>query len=63
MLLTNTSETPGEVTFWIEELRSQFDETLAAIKDGELNKANSLTGIRFQKIPNDFSLKSSFLLL
>ncbi len=35
MLLTNTSETPGEVTFWIEELRSQFDETLAAIKDGE----------------------------
>jgi len=33
--IASTSETPSEVTFWIEELRSQFDETLAAIKDGE----------------------------
>ncbi len=33
--IANTSKTPSKVTFWIEELRSQFDETLAAIKDGE----------------------------
>lgn len=33
--IAKTSETPSEVIFWIEELRSQFEETLAAIRDGE----------------------------
>ncbi|WP_066018603.1 hypothetical protein [Endozoicomonas atrinae] len=33
--IAKTSETPSEVIFWIEELRSQFTETLAAINNGE----------------------------
>ena len=33
--IAKTSETPSEVIFWIEELRSQFTETLTAINNGE----------------------------
>lgn len=33
--IASTSEIPNEVRFWVDELRDQFNETLAVIKEEE----------------------------